>query len=61
MATSPQAALGTGVATIGLNALGDSLPLIINYLVAVYTVLLILHKGCQMYTEWRKRNKDESS
>lgn len=58
-ATSPQAALGTGGTVIGLHALGEALPTIINYLVAIYTVLLILHKGYQMYKDWKRGNTDE--
>lgn len=45
------------VTVVGIFA--ENLPLIINVCSLVYLVLLITHKGWQMYKEWKR--KDESS
>lgn len=49
----------TTVGVSGANVIGMSIPDAINYGTLVYLGLLILHKGWQMYKEWR--DKDESS
>lgn len=42
-----------------VSMLADNLPLFINIASFLYLVLLISHKGWQMYKEW-KYKKDES-
>ena len=57
--TNPTVAIVTGVATVGTNAFIIALPTIINVLMAAYLLFLVIHKGIQLYREFKK--KDEPS
>lgn len=57
--TSPPVAVAVGGMSITAGLVG-SLPVIINILVVAYFSLMIIHKGYQMWKEW-KADKNASS
>lgn len=58
--TSPSVATPTAVTVASANYLGIGVPEFINYAMAAYLVLVIIHKVFQMYKDF-KATKDGSN
>lgn len=57
--TNPQTAIVTTTTISTANIMGFSLPEVINVATVIYLVLLISHKGWQMYKEWKEEKQRE--
>ena len=58
--TNPQVAVPVTVTGAGVNMIIDHLPIFINCGMAVYVVLLVVHKGLNLYTDWKNRKNGAS-
>lgn len=56
----PVAVIATGAAAT-VNTFVVALPVIINVVMAAYLILLVIHKGYQLYNEIQDRKKKDGS
>lgn len=58
---NPPIAVTTGLGAVAVNTFITALPVLINCVMAVYLVILVVHKSYQFYNEVKDRRANRAS